>query len=233
MTAATTKSPQTPEELFNKLVQMNVNDHTELKNDLTYLSWAWAWQEFKRICPDATYDIIKFPDENGILRPYMDCGNDMGYMCWTSITALGQTHEMWLPVMDGANKAMKKDAYTYIVGKGERAYEKKVEAATAFDVNKTIMRCLVKNIAMFGLGLYIYAGEDLPMELGEPCTLKQLARMKELDVKLSGIQQKFKVKSLEDLSYQQAEFVITAKEAALGRNATKKEESQKDEGEAA
>ena len=66
---------------------------------------------------------------------------------------------MWLPVMDGANKAMKRTPYKY-----QTKYngEKTVEAATMMDINKTIMRCLVKNLAMFGLGLYIYAGEDLP-----------------------------------------------------------------------
>ena len=90
---------------------------------------------------------------------------------------------MWLPVMDGANNAMKQSAYTYSVknpnfkyakrGDDGRYYdkygneqpeyfEKHVKAATMFDVNKAIMRCLVKNLAMFGLGLYIYAGEDLP-----------------------------------------------------------------------
>jgi hypothetical protein len=71
---------------------------------------------------------------------------------------------MWLPVMDGANKAMKAEAYTYTTKYGE----KDVEPASMFDINKTIMRCLVKNLAMFGLGLYIYAGEDLPEDLTPP-----------------------------------------------------------------
>ena len=228
--------PQTSEELFNELVQMNVNSRTETKNGLTYLSWAWAWQEFKRICPDAAYEIKKFPNENGQLRPYMDCGDDLGYICWTSITALGQTYEMWLPVMDGANKAMKKEPYTYQVKeyewdeiKKKKVYkgmiDKTVEAATVFDINKTIMRCLVKNIAMFGLGLYIYAGEDLPAEIEELCTPEQVARMNELGVKLSGIKVQFGVNELEALTAKQAEFVIKSKEAALVKNAQKKEEA--------
>jgi hypothetical protein len=79
-------------------------------------------------------------------------------MCRTSVTIEGETLEMWLPVMDGANKAMKKVAYEYKTKYGP----KQVEAATSFDINKTMMRCLVKNLAMFGLGIYIYAGEDLP-----------------------------------------------------------------------
>jgi hypothetical protein len=79
-------------------------------------------------------------------------------MCHTSVTIEGETLEMWLPVMDGKNKSMKKKSYSYSTKYGE----KQVEGATTFDINKTIMRCLVKNLAMFGLGIYIYAGEDLP-----------------------------------------------------------------------
>jgi hypothetical protein len=79
-------------------------------------------------------------------------------MCHTEVTIEGETLEMWLPVMDGANKSMKKTSYKYTTKYGEKS----VEAATSFDVNKTLMRCLVKNLAMFGMGIYIYAGEDLP-----------------------------------------------------------------------
>jgi hypothetical protein len=84
-----------------------------------------------------------------------------------------------------------------------------------FDINKTIMRCLTKNLAMFGLGIYIYAGEDVPIELGEPCTEKQVARMRELKVNEVNVCKKFKKKSIEDLSYQEAEIVINSKEKAL------------------
>lgn len=197
------------EDLFKKLVQLNVNEHTEQKSNLTYLSWSWAWQEFKKICPDATYEVKKFPNKDGILLPYME--SDLGYMVFTEITARGVTHEMWLPVMDNANKSMKGEPYTYQTKVGEKT----VEAATMFDVNKTIMRCLTKNIAMFGLGLYIYAGEDLPIELGEPCTEAQVERMRELQIIEPNVCRKFKVERIEDLSYQQAEFVINAKENSL------------------
>ena len=138
---------------FEEVYKINVNEHTEKKNNLTYLSWAWAWAEFKKAYPNAEYEIKRF--ENGL--PYVYDENT-GYMVFTSVTAGDLTYEMWLPVMDGANKAMKKDPYTYMTKYGEKT----VESATMFDVNKTIMRCLVKNLAMFGLGLYIYAGEDLP-----------------------------------------------------------------------
>ena len=197
------------EELFKKLVQLNVNDNTEQKNGLTYLSWSWAWQEFKKICPDATYEIKKFDNGCGVLLPYME--SDLGFMVFTSITARGITHEMFLPVMDGANKAMKQEPYTYNTKFGEKT----VEAATMFDVNKTIMRCLVKNIAMFGLGLYIYSGEDLPIEIGEPCTQQQVEKMRELKVLEANICKRYKVDSIEALTYQQAEFVISTKLKSL------------------
>jgi len=138
--------------LFEKLSAINVNGKTERKNGLTYLSWAWAWSEFKKHCPDAKYRIMN--DHTGV--PYFL--DDFGIMVRTEVTAEGETHEMWLPVMDNANNAMKRDAYAVKTRNGERG----VNAATMFDINKTIMRCLVKNLAMFGLGIYIYAGEDLP-----------------------------------------------------------------------
>jgi hypothetical protein len=133
--------------VFERLSAINVNEHVEKKKDLTYLSWAWAWAVTKRECPDATYKIL--PTE------YDDA---LGFMVHTEVTIEGETLGMWLPVMDGANKSMLKTSYTYSTRYGD----KQVDAATTFDINKTLMRCLVKNLAMFGLGIYIYAGEDLP-----------------------------------------------------------------------
>ena len=132
---------------FEKLSSINVNKFVEKKNGLTYLSWAYAWSETKKNCPSATYKIGE--------TEYDDV---TGFMCHTEVTIDGETLEMWLPVMDGANRSMKKVGYTYTTRYGE----KQVDAATSFDINKTIMRCLVKNLAMFGLGIYIYAGDDLP-----------------------------------------------------------------------
>ena len=147
-------------EKFNQLTSLNLNEKTELKNGLTYVSWANAWKAFKEVYPTATYRIIKDPKNN---MPYF-VDPLMGIMVFTEVSANGLTYEMWLPVMDGANKAMKTEAYTYQVwDKVNRQYvEKKVEAATMFDINKTLMRCLVKCLAMFGLAIYIYAGEDMP-----------------------------------------------------------------------
>lgn len=143
--------------VFENLNKINVNDKTEVKDNgktkLTYLSWAWAWAEVKKAYPNAQYEIKKF--ENNL--PYV-FDEKTGYMVFTSVTIEGITHEMWLPVMDSNNKAMKAEPYEYTTKYGTKT----VETATMFDVNKTIMRCLTKNLSMFGLGLYIYAGEDLP-----------------------------------------------------------------------
>lgn len=148
---------------FEELLKISVNEHTENKNGLTYLSWTWAWSEFKKKCPNASYEIVKFNNN----LPYVYDENT-GYMVFTKVSDGEKTYEMWLPVMDGNNKAMLNHEYTYKVkeyvnGQFTGQYkEKNVEIASMFDINKTIMRCLVKNIAMFGLGLYIYSGEDMP-----------------------------------------------------------------------
>lgn len=149
--------------IFEELNKINVNEYTEEKQGLTYLSWANAWAEFKKIVPHATYEIIKFEG-----KPYFFDENT-GYMVYTRVTVDDQTHEMWLPVMNSNNKAMKSKPYTYKVKdyKTGEYVEKHVAPATMFDINKTIMRCLTKNLAMFGLGLYIYAGEDLPQNEDE------------------------------------------------------------------
>jgi hypothetical protein len=194
-------------EHFDKLYEINVNNHTEEKNGLTYLSWAWAWQEVKEVYPDATYTIKKF--ENSL--PYV-YDEKVGYMVFTEVTIEGLTHEMWLPVMDGANKAMKSEPYTYKTKYGEKT----VEAATMFDINKTIMRCLVKNLAMFGLGLYIYAGEDLP-QVEEKKIDKELATALVNTLKAEGFSDedigkslaKYKVKTAEELTESQyAEILL-------------------------
>lgn len=145
-------------EKFQELYSLNVNEYVEKKQGLSYLTWSYAWAEFKKIYPDATYEVKK--DENG--KCYFG-DESIGYMVYTSVTAGGLTYEMWLPVMDNNNKSMKAEAYTYSTRSGDRT----VEAVSMFDINKAVMRCLVKNLAMFGLGLYIYAGEDLPEDIKE------------------------------------------------------------------
>lgn len=143
---------QSKNSVFSTLSAINLNDKVEKKKDLTYLSWAYAWAEVQKHYPDANYEVMFFDGFPYIYDP------STGYMVFTKVTIEGQTRMMWLPVMDGANKAMKVSEYTYPTRYGDKT----VEAASMFDINKTIMRCLVKNIAMFGLGIYIFAGEDLP-----------------------------------------------------------------------
>ena len=140
--------------VFETLSAINVNDKAEKKSGLTYLSWAWAWGEVKKIYPDAIYHIVRCP----VSQAVYSFDADLGYMVMTSVTIQEQTLQMWLPVMDGANKAMKNVSYDYTTRYGDKS----VEQASMFDINKTLMRCLVKNLAMFGLGHYIFAGEDLP-----------------------------------------------------------------------
>ena len=152
---------------FEKLSAINVNDKVEKKSNLTYLSWAWAWSEAKKSFPEASYRVISDISTN---KPYFYDEN-LGYMVMTEVTIEGESLEMWLPVMDGANKSMLAQSYAYQTRYGEKT----VDAATMFDINKTLMRCLVKNLAMFGLGIYIYAGEDLP----EGDTTKVVAPVKE------------------------------------------------------
>ena len=124
--------------LFEKLNAVNVNDKTEQKNGLTYLSWAWAWGELKKACPDATYTV--YENANG-WNYHTD-----GRTAWvkTGVTADGIEHIEYLPIMDYRNRSIP------------------LEAITSFDVNKAIQRSLTKAVARHGLGLYIYAGEDLP-----------------------------------------------------------------------
>lgn len=125
---------------FNDLYAVNVNGHTENKNNLKYLSWAWAWGEIKKRHPDATYTVY----ENAVGWNY----HTDGRTCWvkTGVTVNGIEHIEYLPVMDYKNKSIS------------------IENVTSFDVNKAIQRSLTKACARHGLGLYIYAGEDLPEE---------------------------------------------------------------------
>ena len=153
--------------MFNALSNLDLSDKCEKRESLTYLSWANAWSEFKSAYPSATYQILK--NENGL--PYFSDPN-LGIMVFTEVTVDDVTHQMWLPVMDSKNKAMKLEPYTYSVWNNfKKAFEEKtVQAASMFDINKTLMRCLVKNLAMFGLGLYIFQGDDLPEKSADDTT---------------------------------------------------------------
>lgn len=144
--------------IFQELSSKNVNGFTKKKGQLDYLSWSIAWELLKNECPDATYEVVK--NENGL--PYFE--SDLGIMVYTRMTINGLTHEMWLSVMDGANRALKTQPYTILKKpKNGQPYEDTIPAADMNDINRAVMRCLTKNIAMFGLGLHVYEGEDITM----------------------------------------------------------------------
>ena len=128
--------------IFSKLNSINVNDKTEKKNGLTYLAWAWAWGEVKKIYPDANYTIYENTLPSGYVVNYFTDGRTSYVKTGVTINNLEHIEE--LPVMDYSNKSIL------------------LENMTSFDVNKTIQRSLTKALARHGLGLYIYAGEDLP-----------------------------------------------------------------------
>lgn len=196
---------------FEELYKLNVNDNIEKKNGLTYLSWSWAIAEVLKKYPDMTYEILRF--ENNLPYTYDE---NTGYMVFTKVTIEGITREMWLPVMDGANKAMLNHEYTYQVKdyKTGEIKEKTVAKATMFDINKTIMRCLTKNLAMFGLGLYIYAGEDLPEEEAtRKVTEEQIKKIEKLvkEEDIPAMLTYYKIKKIEDMLYNDAEELIKRK----------------------
>lgn len=142
-------------ELWQELYALNVNENTENRDNLTYLSWAYAWAEVKKRDPYATFTVWRDPDTH-LPYVYDPC---TGYMVFTSVTAAGKTQDMFLQVLDSKNRAMKAEPYTYTTKFGEKT----VEAATMQDIGKSIMRCLAKNCAVLcGVSLYLYRGDDIP-----------------------------------------------------------------------
>ena len=190
--------------VFETLSAINVNDKVvEKKSNLTYLSWAWAWAEVKKQYPDASYEVLRDPQTD---KPWF-FDPALGYLTMTNVSIDGETLEMWLPVMDGANNAMMDAPYTFSTRYGE----KQVNKATMFDINKTIMRCLTKNLAMFGLGHYIYAGEDLPESKPEPVSLKTLKVNDENYKNVVKYIEQNKDKTIEDiLSMVERKYKVTA-----------------------
>ena len=171
------KEKETKTSVFDVLNSINVNEHTEKKNNLTYLSWAWAWSKVKEHYPDAFYTI--YENKDGLFY------HTDGRTCWvkTGVTINGLEHIEYLPVMDNRNQS---------IG---------VDRVTSFDVNKAIQRSLTKAAARHGLGLYIYAGEDLPEavkdeeqnDLGNACLeAAAAADVKELESVYRQYEKKYK-----------------------------------------
>ncbi|TLM03153.1 Sak single strand annealing protein [Acinetobacter baumannii] len=139
--------------VFQTLSAIDVSDKTEKKSNLTYLSWAWAWGELKKLYPDASYtiyeneidDLLIHGEQAFPIKRTVNYFTD-GRTAWVKVgvTVDGQEHIEMLPVMDHRKTSIA------------------LNAIDSFAVNKTIQRALTKAIARHGLGLYIYAGEDLP-----------------------------------------------------------------------
>lgn len=177
------------ESIFNQLNKINVNDKVEKKNGLTYLAWAYAWGEVKKLYPLATYTIYERETEHGLVNYFTD-----GRTCWvkTGVTIEGLEHIEQLPVMDYKNSSIP------------------LEKVTSFDVNKSIQRSLTKAVARHGLGLYIYAGEDLPEEQKQIATEEQIEKVKGLykEDEIKKMLTNLKVSSLEEITVNQAEKMI-------------------------
>ena len=147
---------------FDALYNMKLGEMVEKKDNLSYLSWSNAWKAFKEVYPSATFRVICNPDTK---LPYFVDPN-VGIIVFTEVTADDLTQSMFLPVMNSSNRAMRLEPYTYqVYDKQNRRYiDKTCEAATMFDINRAIQRALTKNLALFGLGLKLYQGEDIPCE---------------------------------------------------------------------
>jgi len=185
---------------FEVLNNINVQDKVEKKNGLSYLSWAWAWGEIKKKYPNATYVIYERETTVGPVNYFTD-----GKTCWvkTGVIVNDIEHIEELPVMDYKNKSIL------------------LENITSFDVNKAIQRSLTKALARHGLGLYIYAGEDLPeeeqKELDEennkPVTKEQMEEIIKLvgETKIPDMLTYYKLDKFESMTNAIAKDVIARK----------------------
>ena len=148
--------------VFNQLNEINVNDYTEKKGNFTYLSWAWAVRELLKVAPEATWEVHEFGEEVN-RQPYMK--TEAGYFVQVTVDVSGIKRTQVHPVLDHRNKT--------------------VDDPNAFQINTSIQRCLAKAIALHGLGLYIYAGEDLPLP-PEPITSEQYKEITQLMAGMNG-----------------------------------------------
>ena len=183
--------------VFDTLNAINVNEHTEKKGNLTYLSWAWAWQEVKKAYPEATYTI--YENQQG-WNYFTD-----GRTCWvkTGVTINGIEHIEYLPVMDNRNNSLP------------------LERITSFSVNTAIQRSLTKACARHGLGLYIYAGEDLPQgEAETQAAAKKEAEDKYLSDALAAVESSTTSQAVKDLwsEYKSLQTNAAFKQAVINRS---------------
>lgn len=147
---------------YTELSKINVSEHVEKKGKFSYLSWAWAVDVLRTHDPEATWEVIRFDG-----MPYMK--TECGYFVEVAVTVKGITLSQIHPVLNNFNKP--------------------IEKPNAFEINTSIQRCLVKAIALHGLGLYIYAGEDLPID-NTPVTSNQVGEVKTRALTLAGLRDK-------------------------------------------
>lgn len=172
--------------VFQTLFEINVNKQIEKKNGLNYLAWAYAWSEAKKLYPNANYKVYETAE--GCIY------HTDGRTCWvkTGVIIEGLEHIEYLPVMDYKNKSIL------------------LENITSFDVNKAIQRSLTKALARHGLGLYVYAGEDLPEAEVEKITPREAKILKNIIFDMDepeklyqGILAKYNIKSFKELTIKQ------------------------------
>jgi hypothetical protein len=176
------------ENFYAELSRIDVSDHVEKKGKFSYLSWAWAVDVLRKHDPSATWEVIRFDG-----MPYMK--TECGFFVEVAVTVNGITLSQIHPVLDNRNKPIAKP--------------------NAFEINTSIQRCLVKAIALHGLGLYIYAGEDLPID-NAPINAQQVGTLKTKALTLAQLRNKsdaevYKVLKISDvtkLTESQAEEVI-------------------------
>ena len=146
-------------EIFQNLNELNVNEYTAKKGNFTYLSWAWAVRELLKVAPNATWEVHEFEEwhEHGSSKqPYMK--TDTGYFVQVTVTVNMVDRTQVHPVLDNRNQT--------------------IDEPNAFQINTSNQRCLAKAIALHGLGLYIYAGEDLPVD--DPLTTEEINKITEI-----------------------------------------------------
>nr|WP_041823976.1 DUF1071 domain-containing protein [Shouchella clausii] len=178
---------------FEKLAAIDVSEHVERKGNFSYLSWAWAVDQLRRHDPSATWEVKRFDG-----MPYMK--TELGYFVEVEVTSNGIGMSQIHPVLDNRNKPIAKP--------------------TPFDINTSIQRCLVKAIALHGLGLYIYAGEDLPKVEEEKPSEKLMDNIKTTAFELSQLRntdpatvfESMNIKNLSQLNKEQAEKALAVLE---------------------
>ena len=190
--------PEKKKSTFDVLNDINVNDFTEKKGNFTYLSWAWAVRELLKVSPDATWTVHEWGID-GSKQPYMQ--TQSGCFVQVTVTVDGIERTQVHPVLDNRNQT--------------------IDEPNAFKINTSIQRCLAKAIALHGLGLYIYAGEDLPSYV--PLTKAQVMKLLEVASKLGEKKHQEVADGIDDLAVHADNYAVTLK--SLERRAKQNESS--------